>query len=70
MKFSPRHVLLGAVAPLANAFPAAMLEEAAQNPEMMARGNEMMEKVQARQRESRTGLFHGIIPDTVGSREG
>ena len=46
MKFSSYHALLGAVAPLAGAFPAAVLEQAARDPEMMARGNEMMEKLE------------------------
>ncbi|KAF7189733.1 Dothistromin biosynthesis peroxidase dotB [Pseudocercospora fuligena] len=48
MKFTTSQVLLAAAAPLANAFPAAMLEKAASDPEIAARALEISNLIQRR----------------------
>lgn len=62
MKFSKSYALVGALAPLASAFPAAMLEAAARDPEIKARAEEMTKLLAARQAgaDSATSIFEPV----------
>lgn len=62
MRFSKSYALVGAVVPLASAFPAAMMQAAARDPELKARAAEMTKLLATRQNgaDAATSVFEPV----------